>query len=276
MPFFSLSSPTSGNATQLQARPVSATAPATGAVLVWSGSAWLPGPGVTGPTGTAGVDGAKIFSGTGAPSAGLGRSGDFYIDTTADSGRLYGPKANNAWGVGIVLQSGPVGPTGPQSTVTGPTGPASTVTGPTGPGVTGPTGPASTVTGPTGPQMTGPTGPSSTVTGPTGAIGSFNAAQDLNARVTDYALALTDAGKLVTCNAASGSIRVTIPQNSNVAFPTGTHVDIARLGDATVLVTGATGVTVNATPGQNLRAKFSAGSAIMYSTNTWLLIGDLS
>lgn len=181
MPFFSLSSPSSGNATQLQSRPVSATAPATGAVLAWSGSAWLPAPGVTGPTGSAGVDGAKIYSGSGAPDSGLGRSGDFYIDTTPGNGRLYGPKANNAWGTGIALQSGPVGPTGPAGvSVTGPTGAVSTVPGPTGAqglSITGPTGAASTVPGPTGPQgisITGPTGSAgaaSTVTGPTGAQG---------------------------------------------------------------------------------------------------------
>jgi hypothetical protein len=61
-----------------------------------------------------------------------------------------------------------------------------------------------------------------------------------------------------------------------VAFPTGTHVDIARIGDAPVSVTGATGVTVNATPGAALRAKYSAGTAIHYAGDTWLVVGDLS
>ena len=51
---------------------------------------------------------------------------------------------------------------------------------------------------------------------------------------------------------------------------------LARIGDAGVTVTGATGVTVNATPGQKLRAKYSAGTAILYSGDTWLVVGDLS
>lgn len=150
MPFFSLSSPTSGNATQLQGRAVSATAPATGSVLAWNGSAWLPGSGVTGPTGARGDDGARIWSGSGAPSAGFGASGDFWVDVT--NGRLYGPKADGSWGSPLQLQSGPAGPTGS-------TGPVSTTPGPTGS-----TGAASTVPG--------PTGPASTVTGPTGVRGA--------------------------------------------------------------------------------------------------------
>ena len=366
MPFFTISSPSSGNATQLQGQPVVATGPATGSVLTYSGTAWTAAPGVTGPTGVAGVDGPRIYSGSGAPSSGLGRSGDFYVDVT--NGVLYGPKASGSWGAGLQLESGPQGPTGPQSTVTGPTGPASVVTGPTGPQVTGPTGAASVITGPTGatgaqglsvtgptgatgtsvtgptgaltavtvgtvttgttnvtvtgtgatrtlnfvlPFATGPTGASSTVTGPTGSVGptgpgvtgptgsvgatgpeggptgstgvagptgatgSFSDAQSTNARVTGYTLVLSDAGKLVTMN-TTGGVSVIIPAASSVAFPTGTHVDIVRLNTGTVTVTGATGVTVNATPGQNLRARYSSGTAILYAGDTWLVVGDLS
>lgn len=153
MPFFSITTPSSGNATQLQGRAVSATAPATGSILAWSGTDWQPGGGVTGPTGPAGQDGAKFYSGSGAPSAAFGAAGDFWLDET--NGVLYGPKISGAWGFGIQLESGPAGPTGP-------TGAVSTQPGPTGP--TGATGSASTVTGPTGPQ--------STVTGPTGVRGA--------------------------------------------------------------------------------------------------------
>ena len=172
MPFFLISSPTSGNATQLQGVAVAATAPATGSVLAYNGTTWAAGQGVTGPTGAQGADAPKMYSGSGAPSAGLGKTGDFYVDV--GSAYLYGPKASGSWGAGMSIAGGPTGPT---STVPGPTGPASLITGPTGftgPSVTGPTGSASNVTGPTGatgPQVTGPTGPSSTVTGPTGSTG---------------------------------------------------------------------------------------------------------
>lgn len=132
MPFFSLPATLSGNATQLQGRAVSATAPAANQVLAWSGSAWQPATGVTGPTG---ADGSQFYGGSGAPSAGFGNSRDFWLDTT--NGRLYGPKSNGSWGSPLQLQSGAQGPTGS----VGPTGAAGvSVTGPTGAG--GPTGPS--------------------------------------------------------------------------------------------------------------------------------------
>jgi 2-keto-4-pentenoate hydratase len=86
---------------------------------------------------------------------------------------------------------------------------------------------------------------------------------------------LGDAGRLVTMN-TTGSVNVVIPAASSVAFATGTHVDIVRLNTGTVAVTGATGVTVNATPGNKLRARYSAGTAILYAGDTWLVVGDLS
>jgi hypothetical protein len=134
MPYFSIPATLSGNATQLQGRSVSATAPAANQVLAWSGSAWLPATGVTGPTGS---DGSQFYGGSGAPSAGFGNSRDFWLDTT--NGRLYGPKADGSWGSPLQLQSGAQGPSG----VTGATGPAGqSYTGPTGiGGDTGPTGP---------------------------------------------------------------------------------------------------------------------------------------
>jgi hypothetical protein len=172
MPFFSIQSPTSGNATQLQGRAVAATGPTGGQVLTWDGSSWAPLAGTTGPTGAAGVDGRFIYSGSTGPSAGLGRSGDYFIDFNA--GVLYGPKASNSWGSGLLLQSGPQGPTGATGAgATGPTGAGSTgatgSVGATGASVTGPTGAASNVTGPTGAtgaSVTGPTGIGAT--GPTG------------------------------------------------------------------------------------------------------------
>ena len=248
MPFFSLSSPSSGNATQLQSRAVSATAPATGAVLAWSGSAWLPAPGVTGPTGAAGVDGAKIYSGTGAPSTALGRSGDFYIDTTTGAGVLYGPKASNSWGGGLQLQSGPRGPTGPQGlSITGPTGSqgaASTVTGPTGASVTGPTGAASTVPGPTGPQgsqglsVTGPTGAqgaASTVTGPTGSVGPTGSTGPAPVVTSGPSPDTVYIGGVLVA-AAQGP---TGPQGNSITGPTGAASNVT--GPTGASVTGPTG-----------------------------------
>lgn len=125
----------------------------------------------------------------------------------------------------------------------------------------------------------GPTGAASTVTGPsgaTGAQGGFNVTQSINARTQSYTLTADDAGKLVTMATGSGSLMLTVPATGSAALPIGTHVDLARLGAATVTVTGASGVTINATPGKKLRAQYSTATAIHYEANVWLLAGDLS
>ena len=208
MPFFLISSPSSGNATQLQGRAVSATAPATGSLLTWDGTSWLPGTGQTGATGPRGLDGAKFWSGTTGPLSGFGNSGDFFLDTNA--GRLYGPKDSGVWGGGVLLTAGQQGATG----ATGAAGSngSNGSTGATGStGVTGSTGPsgargATLLAGSGAPlnaygldgdwyidtlgadfygpkaggswgaatidllAITGPTGAASTVTGPTGPV----------------------------------------------------------------------------------------------------------
>jgi hypothetical protein len=241
-----------------------------------SGPTGSTGPSVTGPTG---VTGGIAFAATGptAPTAaGLTVAGAIWLDDS--TGKYYVRYGSQFIEIGVQGERGATGVTGAASNVTGPTGSvgatgstgaASTVTGPTG--STGSTGAASVVTGPTGPSA-GPTGSS----GPTGPAGSFSDAQSINALATGYTLVIGDAGKLVTMDAATGTITVTIPLASSVAFPTGTHVDVARLGVAAVRVTGATGVTVNATPGSNLRAQYSAATAIRYAGDTWLVVGDLS
>lgn len=81
---------------------------------VWDGTEWddlgtLQGP--AGADGADGVDGRTILNGSGAPSAGLGEDGDFYLDTTATA--IYGPKTAGAWGSPTSL-IGPKGDKGDQ------------------------------------------------------------------------------------------------------------------------------------------------------------------
>jgi hypothetical protein len=161
-----------------------------GQLYVWyadpNSSQWVAATNRPGPSGPAGN---TIWSGAGAPAAGLGQNGDFYINTTTHV--IFGPKAGGVWpGTGTSL-IGPTGPTGPQGGQgplgpqgpvgpAGPAGPAgapSTVPGPEGPqgpqGPVGPTGAASTVPGPAGPPgATGATGPAGPA-GPTGAAGTY-------------------------------------------------------------------------------------------------------
>lgn len=220
-----------------------------------TGSTGATGFGATGPQGDTGPTGAQEYYATGsAPTPIL--EGALWLDT--DTGRYFVNYDGQFIEIGVQGEPGVTGPTGSTGAV----------------GATGSTGAASDVTGPTGPSggPTGEVGP----TGPSGPAGSFGNSQSINARTANYTLVLGDAGKLVTMNAATGVLRLTIPANSSVAFATGTHVDVARLGDAAVTVTGATGVTVNANPAPNLRGKFSSGSCILYAADTWIVVGDLS
>lgn len=63
-------------------------------------------PGADGAAGADGADGTIWYSGSGAPSGGLGVDGDFYLDTA--SYEMYGPKTSGSWGSGTSL----VGPAG--------------------------------------------------------------------------------------------------------------------------------------------------------------------
>lgn len=61
--------------------------------------------GPQGPTGATGPAGTSLQNGSGAPTAGTGNDGDFYVDTANNI--LYGPKAASAWpATGIALGSG--------------------------------------------------------------------------------------------------------------------------------------------------------------------------
>lgn len=91
---------------------------------------------------------------------------------------------------------------------------------------------------------------------------------------TTYALALGDAGQLVTLSNAS-AITLTIPANASVAFPVGTQIQILQLGAGQVTV-GITTDTLNATPGKKTRAQYSQATLTKVTATSWIAAGDLS
>jgi hypothetical protein len=95
-----------------------------------------------------------------------------------------------------------------------------------------------------------------------------------NTQTSGYTAVLTDSGKVVTINNGSAN-NFTIPTNASVAFPVGTQILVAQLGDGQTTITGA-GVTFRFTPGQKLRTKYSSATCIKIDTDEWLLVGDLS
>ena len=96
-----------------------------------------------------------------------------------------------------------------------------------------------------------------------------------NVRTTNYTLVLADDGVIIETNSTSGIV-ITVPTNAAVPFIVGTRITILRANTGAAIVAGDTGVTVNATPGLNLRAQWSAATLLKRAENTWVLMGDLS
>jgi hypothetical protein len=93
---------------------------------------------------------------------------------------------------------------------------------------------------------------------------------------TTYTTVLEDNGKLVTLDNAS-AITLTIPKNSSVAYPIGSQINLVQKGAGQVTVAPVDGdVTINATPGLDTRAQYSAATCIKIDTDSWILLGDLS
>lgn len=90
---------------------------------------------------------------------------------------------------------------------------------------------------------------------------------------TSYTLTLTNAAGLVEM---SNGGTLTVPTHVSVAFPTGTQIVILQTGTSQVTLAGASGVTVNGTPGLKLRAQWSSATLIKRATNTWVALGDLA
>ena len=202
---------------------------------------------VTGPTGPAstvtGPTGAFPFAATGPTAPALTAAGSVWLDST--TGRYYVRFGDQFIEIGVQGERGPTGGLGP----------------------TGPEG------GPTGPE--GPTGPSGGPTGPTGSIGDFSLPMTVTTQTADYTAQLADAGALVLMSSSS-PLTFTIPSSSNVAFPTGTTLDVARMGTGGVTVAGELGVTVRASIGTSLRARYSTACAVLVGADEWLLLGDLA
>jgi hypothetical protein len=104
----------------------------------------------------------------------------------------------------------------------------------------------------------------------------------LNAQTgTTYTFALTDNGQLVTASNASAQT-YSIPTNANVAFPTGTQINIIQIGAGQVTIQAVTsGTTTVASTGATaaapkLRAQYSSATCIKVATDTWYVVGDIA
>lgn len=111
--------------------------------------------------------------------------------------------------------------------------------------------------------------------GSVGPAGGFNSTQTIVSVTGTYTLLLTDAGALLECNNAS-AFAVTVPPNSSVPFPVGTHIDAFQLGAGQITFAAGAGVTIRSYPGLKLLAQYTGATLIKAATNTWYLIGSLT
>lgn len=93
---------------------------------------------------------------------------------------------------------------------------------------------------------------------------------------TTYTLVLTDANNTVVELSNTSAITVTVPLESSVAYPIGAQVQLLQTNTGQVTVVGASGVTVNGTPGLKLRAQWSFATLIKRAANTWVIVGDVT
>jgi len=71
------------------------------------------------------------------------------------------------------------------------------------------------------------------------------------------------------------TITVTIPVAANSSLPVGTTIELVRLGDGAVNVTGETGVTINSSVGWTLRTIYSRATLSKIDNNDWVVSGDM-
>lgn len=82
-----------------------------------------------------------------------------------------------------------------------------------------------------------------------------------------YTLVLDDLRKVISIN-PSTAVDITIPNNTNVAFPVGAEIDIMLRSSNTITIKGASGVTLSG-PVTKLSVAGDAARLVKISTNIW-------
>ena len=97
-----------------------------------------------------------------------------------------------------------------------------------------------------------------------------------NVQTDSYTLVLTDAGKMIVMNKATGN-NLTIPPNADVAFANNTRIDVIQYGAGQTTIVAGSGVTLRSADSKlKLSKQYSGASLWKYATNEWIIVGDLS
>lgn len=102
----------------------------------------------------------------------------------------------------------------------------------------------------------------------------INDSTDLQTKLTDYTIQLSDVGKTIVMD-SSLDTTLTVPTNASVPFIIGQRLDIIRYGTGNVTI-GGTPVINSKNGNKKIAARYSGATLIKVDTDTWLLIGDLT
>ena len=69
---------------------------------------------------------------------------------------------------------------------------------------------------------------------------------------------------------------ITVQQDEQINFPIGTTIDLVQAGVGQTTIVASAGVSINATPGMQMRQQWSVATLLKRDANTWLLFGDLT
>jgi hypothetical protein len=98
----------------------------------------------------------------------------------------------------------------------------------------------------------------------------------INAKTAAYTTLAGDDGQLITVTSSS-TANITLGAS---LYSVGAQITVARMGTGAVSIVGDTGVTVVSTgataSAPALRAQYSTATAIMLSSNSWLVVGDVA
>ena len=106
---------------------------------------------------------------------------------------------------------------------------------------------------------------------------STTGVQTLGAKAGNYTLTAGDAAETIIIMDSSSANDLTVPSASAVTFGTGTSITVVQRGTGKTRILAGAGVTLLATPGVYLRARYSSCTLVKTeNANEWFVIGDLA
>lgn len=101
----------------------------------------------------------------------------------------------------------------------------------------------------------------------------------IDQRSSSFTVTTANKNTVIWCTNTGAALTITIPLSTSVGgnFPDGSQFTVIRGANQLVTFAGESGaVTIGATPGNTLRAQWSAATVLKLTGNTWTILGDLS